>query len=200
MKNGRWFFIAIMLFSALVMGAALFSTIQEADWPRIRELDLPQMLASGEIIAVPLLLIVTGIVLSVLFHFYRIVFPPAIKNGVTAQARVLKVWDTGTTINDDPQIGLLLEVAPSLGAVFQAEAKTLVSRLNAALVQPGITAQVIYDPNQPKRIQVKELNVEGAASPKNAAARMEELEELRSRRLITEEEYQAKRRKILDRI
>jgi len=55
---------------------------------------------------------------------------------------------------------------------------------------------VIYDPQNTKRIQVKELAV-GGAEPSGAVARMEELEQLRDRRLITEEEYQEKRRQIL---
>jgi hypothetical protein len=118
---------------------------------------------------------------------------------VTAEAKVLEVWDTGTTVNDNPQIGMLLEVKPPVGPSFQAEAKTLVSRLNAALVQPGITSQVIHDPEKPKRIQVQEVRV-GNPAESNPVARMEELEQLRDRRLITEEEYQEKRKEILKNI
>ena len=32
--------------------------------------------------------------------------------GEAAQAEILKVWDTGMTINDDPVVGFLLEVHP----------------------------------------------------------------------------------------
>ncbi|MGB7539740.1 MAG: SHOCT domain-containing protein, partial [Anaerolineales bacterium] len=63
-------------------------------------------------------------------------------------------------------------------------------------VQPGITATVIYDPEKPKRIQVTEVHLQNPAES-NAVARMEELEQLRQRHLITEQEYQEKRKEIL---
>ncbi|MBN1439428.1 MAG: SHOCT domain-containing protein [Anaerolineales bacterium] len=196
MKNLRWVFIlggviAVVSFTVSILGVA-----QEADWSAVREMNIPRMLETEELFPIPVMLIGLGITLWMLHHFYRLIVPPTIKNGVTADARVLKVWDTGTTINDNPQIGMLLEVKSPSGEVFQAEAKTLVSRLNAALVRPGITAQVVYDPEKPKRIQLKEVHVQNPAE-ENSVARMEELETLRTKRLITEEEYQEKRKQIL---
>ncbi len=199
MKNVRWVFLASALIALISFGAAIISAVQETDWSVVREMNIPRMLETGEFLPIPIMIIVMGIVFATLFHFYRIISPPEIKNGMTAQAKVLKVWDTGTTINDNPQIGLLLEVAPSMGSVFQAETKTIVSRLNAALVQPGIAATVVYDPQNPKRIQVQGVQVKSPAAM-DSVARMEELEQLRDRRLITEEEYQAKRREILEKI
>jgi len=197
MKNIRWIFLLSAAIAVVSIGGALIGSILETDWSAVREMNIPRMLETGEFIAIPMMVIVLGFVLATLWHFYRIISPPQIKNGVTAPAKVLKVWDTGTTINDNPQIGMLLEVTPSLGASFQAEAKTIVSRLNAALVQPGITAKVIYDPEKPKRIQVSEVHVENSAES-NAVTRMGELEQLRTRHLISEEEYQEKRKKILE--
>jgi hypothetical protein len=196
MKKLRWIFLLSAVIAIFSIGGGLYGAIQETDWAAMREMNFPRMLETGDVIAIPILIIVLVVVLATLWYFYRIIDPPRIKNGVTAPARILKVWDTGTTINDDPQIGLLLEVTPSMSASFQAEAKTLISRLNAALVQPGITAKVVYDPEKPKRIQVLEVDVEAPASS-NAVARMEELEQLRSRHLVTEEEYQVKRKQIL---
>jgi len=197
MKNIKWIFLLSAAIAVISIGGGLYGAIRETDWSEIGGMSFPRMLESGEIIAIPIMIIVLGVVLATLWHFYRIISPPRIKNGVTAQAKVLKVWDTGTTINDNPQIGMLLEVSPSMGAVFQAETKTIVSRLNAALVQPGITAKVVYDPEKPKRIQVLGVQVENPAES-NAVARMEELEQLRDRRLISEEEYQEKRKQILN--
>jgi hypothetical protein len=196
MKNVRWIFLLSAAIAVISIGGALVGAIQETDWTEVREMNFPRMLETGDVIAIPIMIIVLVVVLATLWHFYRIITPPRIRNGVTAPAKILKVWDTGTSINDDPQIGMLLEITPSLGASFQAEAKTIVSRLNAAFVQPGITAKVIFDPEKPKRIQVLEVHVENPVSS-NAVARMEELEQLRSRHLITEEEYQAKRKQIL---
>jgi len=197
MKTIRWVFLLSAIIAVISIGGGLYGAIRETDWSGIGEMSIPRMLESGEIIAIPIMIVVLGVVLATLWHFYRIISPPQIKNGVTASAKVLKVWDTGTTINDNPQIGLLLEVAPSMSASFQAEAKTIVSRLNATLVQPGITATVIYDPQKPTHIQVTEVHVENPAAG-NAVARMEELEQLRDRRLISEEEYQEKRKRILN--
>jgi hypothetical protein len=197
LKSIRWVFLASAVIAVISIGGGLYGAIQETNWNTVREMNIPRMVETGEFLAIPILIIVLGIVLATLYHFYRIIAPPQIKNGVTAPAKVLKVWDTGTTINDNPQIGMLLEVTPSLGASFQAEAKTLVSRLNAALVQPGITAKVIYDPEKLKRIQVMEVHVQNPAA-QDSVARMEELEQLRTRHLINEEEYQEKRKQILN--
>ncbi|MBN2083839.1 MAG: SHOCT domain-containing protein [Anaerolineales bacterium] len=196
MKNLRWIFIISAIIAVASIGGGIYGAIQETDWSVVREMNIPRMLETGEFLAIPIMIIALGFVLTTLWHFYRVISPPQIKNGVTAPAKVLKVWDTGTTINDDPQIGMLLEVTPSMGTAFEAEAKTIVSRLNAALIQPGITAKVVYDPQKPKRIQVMEIHVKNPAES-NAVGRMEELEQLRSRHLISEEEYQEKRKQIL---
>ena len=93
---------------------------------------------------------------------------------------------------------MLLRVTPSLGPVFQAEAKTIVSRLNAALVQPGVKAEVKYDPLNMKRIQI--LSIDAASQPAAPAAtpsvadRVSELDELKRRGLISETEYTAQKR------
>jgi hypothetical protein len=88
-------------------------------------------------------------------------------------------------------------VTPPTGGAFQIESKTLVPRMDSYFVRPGIAAVVRYDPEHPQRNQVLELKLAkpGAASP---ASRMEELEQLREKRLISEAEYQDKRRQILD--
>lgn len=155
-----------------------------------------EVLLSGDITE-PIIIFVVIIVFLVLeLSFMGSIMPVEIKNGIAANARVLKVWDTGTTINDDPQVGLLLEISPAGGnPAFQAQAKTLVSRLNAAMLQPGITARVVYDPQNLKRVQILELDLHSA---EDAASRLAQLEDLRSQRLISEEEYQQLRKNILD--
>jgi len=191
MKNIRLIFLASAGIAVISIGVVLFAAVQEADWSQLRETSIPEMLETGEFIVIPIMIITLGVVLSTLWHFYRLISPPEIKNGVTAPAKILKVWDTGTTINDNPQIGMLLDITPSMSPSFQGEAKTIVSRLNAALVQPGITATVIYDPQKPKSIQIKEVQVKNPAES-SAVARMEELEQLRDRHLISDLEYQEK--------
>ena len=145
------------------------------------------------IIIVPFVLII--IILS-MRPLFRAFFPPNIKNGITAEAEVLEVRDTGTTINDDPQIALLLEVRPTMSAIFQAEIKTLVSRLEVANYRPGCKAVVLYDPINPKRMILQ--SIEPATSVAGSAEdRLTELNRLKERGLITSVEYERKREEII---
>ena len=67
-------------------------------------------------------------------------------NGQPAEARILEIRDTGTTINNDPVVRFLLEVHPPDGSPFQAETERLISRLEIPQIQPGTTLRVKYDP------------------------------------------------------
>lgn len=138
------------------------------------------------------------VVLIVLIPIIRLFNSQEVKNGVVAEATILKVWDTGTTINDNPLVGLLLEVHPNGLPAYQAETKTIVSRLSVANIQPGQTAKVQYDPGNLKRLAVVEFAPSQVNSDVSSLSeRMEELEELHTRRLITESEYRQKREEIL---
>jgi hypothetical protein len=67
--------------------------------------------------------------------------------GVPASARIVKLWDTGITVNDDPVIGLEVEVARTDGSVYTATIpKSLISRLDIPQFQPGQTVSVRIDP------------------------------------------------------
>src|SRR5512137_2985783 len=180
MKSVRWVFLISMIGVVIALGVVGYQVFLGPEKIEIAGRSLGELIESGDIgplLAIPFVVVVVG--LSML-PFRRLLFPPAIKNGIDGEAKVLKVWDTGVSINDNPQVGMLLEVTPAMGAAFQAEAKTVVSRLNAALVQPGITAEVKYDPLKPQRLRVETIHVGGEARP-SAAARLQELEELRDK-------------------
>jgi hypothetical protein len=138
-----------------------------------------------------------------LLPFLRILFPRTIKNGVTAEASVLKVWDTGVRINDEPRIGMLLEVHPPNASAFEAEVKKLIPQLTANNYQPGQKVQVVYDPNNPKRIDVvsilgvDEKMAEKEAKESAAEKRLTELNHLYEKGLITLPEYEKKRDEII---
>ncbi len=72
----------------------------------------------------------------------------------------------------------------------------MVSRLVVGQVQPGAVLQVKYDPQDRRRVVV--LPGEEVKRPPRAAERLAELEELRQKGFVTEEEYQRKRQEILD--
>jgi hypothetical protein len=190
--------VSILLISILLVscGAAVYFLFWSPERLELEGKSLQELLEGGELGTIAVIAVSLLITAAVMLSTLRTMFPPDIKNGIIAQAKVLKVWDTGTTINDDPQIGLLLEVTPASDVPFQAETKTLVSRLTVALVQPGVPVEVKYDPQNPKRLRVEAIHTE-APAPSGAAARMEELNELRDKGLITADEYREKREEIL---
>ncbi len=197
MKSVRIIFIVSTSIGLLSIGVVASLMLWGPDHIDFNGKTLSQLFGEGELwglIIIPVVIVISAVAL---LPFLRIIFPAQINNGVTARARVLKIWDTGVSINDNPQVGLLLEVTPPTGTPFQAEAKTVVSRLNTSLVQPGTAAEVKYDPQKPQRLQVVSLQVSEAA-PGSTAARLEELARLHDQALITGEEYRRKREEILN--
>jgi hypothetical protein len=77
-----------------------------------------------------------------------------LKNGEPATAKILKIWETGATLNDQPQIGMLLDVYPKDRPSFQSEAKRFVSILKIPLIQVGCSVEVRFDPHDTSRIAV----------------------------------------------
>jgi hypothetical protein len=196
MNKIQWIFTLSGAIAVASLGFVVYQMFWGPERIDLAGRGLPELVESGDlvpVIVIPIVLLITAFSMR---PFLRIIFPDQIRNGVTARARVLRVWDTGVTINDDPQIGLQLEVSPPGSSPFQVEAKTLVSRLQVALVQPGIEAEVLYDPQKPTRLRVQTLHIPDAATS-NTAARLEELNSLRDKGLITEEEYRRKREEIL---
>jgi hypothetical protein len=203
MKSARWILIASLAIGLGSLGLVAFFALtgqgSEVLGPDFKSED-----ARTVLIVIPVVLVILFFSLR---PFWNLFFPRKMKNPVEAEAKVLKVWDTGVTVNDNPQVRLLLEVRPPItspqGVPFQIEAKTLVSRLNVALVQPGVTAQVRYEATNPKVMEVVSIDVQGQPAGEPAerqltsAERLEELADLRTRGLVTEEEYARKREEIL---
>jgi hypothetical protein len=109
-------------------------------------------------------LTVGGICVSIGFTLFLIVvirkwvknaFGPdekLLQEGVAAQATILKIWDTGVTLNDNPQVGMLLEVNPPGREPFRVEMKSIISRIALAQIQPGRVIPVRYDPENPSKV------------------------------------------------
>lgn len=74
--------------------------------------------------------------------------------GVPAEATIVKIWDTGVTVNQNPVVGFLLDVHPDGQAAFQAKTKALVSRLAVPRVQPGARLRVFFDPKDTTRVAI----------------------------------------------
>jgi hypothetical protein len=99
--------------------------------------------------------IAAGIILlfgGMFFLFYKLFFGPMIlasrlrKTGLPGKALIKEVRDTGVTINNNPQVKLVLEIKNSLGQKYTTTVRSLVSRLQPQLYQPGMTIPVLIDP------------------------------------------------------
>jgi hypothetical protein len=73
--------------------------------------------------------------------------------GVAAQARIVEIWDTGITLNDDPVIGIRAEVTRADGTTYTATIpKSLISRLDIPRFQPGAVVDVRIDPQDSSKV------------------------------------------------
>jgi len=121
------------------------------------------------------LFIIIPIVIAVVVIFFvmrmtRGLSGGSVKNGVTAQGTILRTWDTGTTINDNPVVGFALNVTPSTEPAFQVEMKQIVSRIQIGAFLPGATVEVMYDPADHKKVKIQSvLGMAGAPSAIGAA-------------------------------
>jgi hypothetical protein len=95
----------------------------------------------------------------------------SVKNGVTAQGTILRTWDTGTTINDNPVVGFALNVTPTTEPAFQVEMKQIVSRIQIGAFLPGAAVEVMYDPADHKKVKIQSvLGMAGAPGTMGAPA------------------------------
>ncbi len=106
-----------------------------------------------------------GIGMLVLFGgmfylFYRLFFKPIInanrlqKTGMPGTARILEVKDTGVTINNNPQVKLMLEVKNSLGQKYTTQCRVLMSRINPGAYSPGMELPVKIDPKNEMNVVI----------------------------------------------
>ena len=72
--------------------------------------------------------------------------------GEPAEAEIIKIWDTGITVNNNPVVGFLLEVRPAGKPTYQAKTKLRISRLDIPRFQPGALVSVRIDPRDPKHV------------------------------------------------
>lgn len=125
---------------------------------------------AGFAIAIAAIIITTGpdaiwitaimlLVFGGMFYlFYRLFFKPMLnarrlmKVGIPGKAKILEVKDTGITINNSPQVKLILEVKNSFGQKYTAQCRMLVSRINPWAYQPGMELAVRIDPDNEQNI------------------------------------------------
>ena len=77
-----------------------------------------------------------------------------LSTGTEAPAQVLEVIDTGSRFNASPLVRVKLEVRPTEGEPFPAEAVMVLSAVDLQKVQPGVVVTVRYDPGDPSRVAI----------------------------------------------
>lgn len=157
------------------------------------------MLDDGTLIGAAGILISLIIVAAVMFGLYRTMNPVEIKNGIEVRGEIVEVSDTGTTLNENPQVILQIQFKRIDGISCNAAMKTIVSRLNAALIRPGCRVDIKYDPNRPERIQLIKIffDNESSSSKVSVENRLSELRVPRDKGLISEEDYIRRKQEIL---
>jgi hypothetical protein len=93
---------------------------------------------------------------AVMFFVFRALRPdPTIaKSGIAAQATIQNVWQTGTYVNNNPQIGMQLEVRPPTGMPYIAQTNAIIPLVNIPQFQPGAVVPVKIHPTDPSKVQL----------------------------------------------
>lgn len=69
-----------------------------------------------------------------------------LKNGKEAPAKIINIYETGTTVNNSYIVGFELEVMPKNAPKFSTTTEQLVSRLRIHEFEAGKKVLVAYDP------------------------------------------------------
>ena len=95
-----------------------------------------------------------GSIGAVMFFVFRALRPdPTImKSGISAQATIQNVWQTGTYINNSPQVGMQLEVRPPTGVPYVAQVNAIIPLINIPQFQPGAVVPVKIHPTDPSKV------------------------------------------------
>jgi len=130
------------------------------------------VIATKSYFGIIMIVVVVGIMGTV---FWKVLFGPMMlsnrlaKNGYATNAKVVQVSDTGVTVNNAPQVKLLLEVTPPNGATYLVECKQLISRLQTSMFQPGMMVPVLIDLNDKNAISINYEGVNPGGGQSNIA-------------------------------
>lgn len=93
------------------------------------------------------------------------------KNGLEATATVTRIWDTGVTLNNDPQIGIEMDVQPADGSPsFTSKTKMYISRLQTSAYQVGQVLTIKYDPANHAKVAIVSIGGGVGINSKDAEA------------------------------
>lgn len=74
--------------------------------------------------------------------------------GIPGKAKILEVHETNITVNQNPQVKIVMEIKNSDGGVYITSCKIVVSRLRTNSFHPGMEVNVKIDPKDEKNVIV----------------------------------------------
>jgi len=122
-----------------------------------------------------------------------------LRAGARANATIVEIEDTGTRVNDNPRVRLKLRVEPEGADPFALEKKVTVSLVS--LPRRGERVEVVYDPEDPSdfTFRMADLSDDPIAAPAtDRVAQLERLADLRERGVLSQEEFEAEKRRLLE--
>ena len=129
--------------------------------------------------------------------------------GSRCPGEVLSVEDTNITINDNPRVRITVRAEPPGEAPFTIVKTATVSRVRVP--RPGDRCVVFYDPaNREERNGITFGQVPGFEQPapdavpddgdEDALGKIEKLAELRDRGILTAEEFEEQKKRLLNEV
>jgi len=85
--------------------------------------------------------------------FFNNMKPYMLFYGKKTDARIEKVKQTGTEINNQPQLLFSVAYQDDMGQTYQASFKKVMDLLHLANLQPGNIIPIMYDPKNPNKIE-----------------------------------------------
>jgi hypothetical protein len=92
------------------------------------------------------------------FFYYKFLLRPKFNSrrlqsiGIPGKAKIIEVRNTNITVNNNPEIKLMLEVKNNFGYTYTTTCRIIVSRLRPGLYQPGMEVPVKIDPKNEKNV------------------------------------------------
>jgi hypothetical protein len=123
--------------------------------------------------------------------------PPAT---LPAEVEIVTMKQTGTFVNDQPRIEFVLDVRPESRPAYRVTKKATVplTALGSLGVGRGFRA-LVAGPDDPARMDIDwDAPLPSEAAADSVPHRLRALERLKAEGLITAEEYDAQRRRVLD--
>jgi hypothetical protein len=115
--------------------------------------DITQLLAGGSALVIfwvtALSLAITFVVTPLAIRFIRQTLGQdrtILENGIPARAKILSVRQTGLMLNRQPRVEFQLEVHPSFGMPYRAQAKAVIALVSIPQFQAGVEVPVKIHP------------------------------------------------------